>query len=69
MSPICLPWNVNDPGRQLRARDNVTVTGWGRDTNIREESSEVSTIKNRLGHQKDKLEYFYYDFRTMQSFQ
>ena len=34
MSPICLPWNSNDPGRQINPEENVTVTGWGRDTNL-----------------------------------
>ena len=31
--PICLPWNINNPGRQLYAGEKLKVLGWGRTTN------------------------------------
>ena len=32
--PICLPWNRNDPGRELDSgNNNLKVLGWGRTTN------------------------------------
>ena len=46
--PVCLPWNINDPGRQLYTGNRLTVLGWGRITN-----SEVrhlwNFLRNRAG--------------------
>ena len=33
--PICLPWSINDPGRELVDGDMLKVLGWGRTTNDR----------------------------------
>ena len=34
VKPICLPWNRNDPGRELDSgNNNLKVLGWGRTTN------------------------------------
>ena len=30
---MCLPWNKNDPGQDVKASDKLVVTGWGRTTN------------------------------------
>ena len=30
---MCLPWNKNDPGQDIKASDKLVVTGWGRTTN------------------------------------
>merc|ERR1712241_1371896 len=27
--PICLPWSINDPSRNLKETTSVIVTGWG----------------------------------------
>merc|ERR1739848_775955 len=31
--PICLPWNINDPGRQIYHVERLKVLGWGKTTN------------------------------------
>merc|ERR1711863_201887 len=31
--PICLPWNINDPGRQIYHGETLKVLGWGKTTN------------------------------------
>ena len=31
--PICLPWNINDPGRQIYHGERLKVLGWGKTTN------------------------------------
>ena len=36
--PICLPWSINDPGRELVDGDMLKVLGWGRVTNDRTEA-------------------------------
>ena len=28
--PVCLPWQENDPGRDLKENKKAVVTGWGR---------------------------------------
>jgi hypothetical protein len=33
VSPVCLPWKENAPGRVLREDDELVVTGWGKTTN------------------------------------
>ena len=33
VKPICLPWNFNDPGRNIFDGDILRVLGWGRVTN------------------------------------
>ena len=33
VSPICLPWNLDDPGFSLKTGDTTMVTGWGRVNN------------------------------------
>ena len=35
VSPICLPWNSNDPGYSTTAGQVLTATGWGTTTNDR----------------------------------
>ena len=30
VSPICLPWNEKDPGRNLKQNTTVLVSGWGK---------------------------------------
>merc|ERR1711971_602031 len=35
VSPICLPWNSNDPGYSTTAGQVLTATGWGTTTNKR----------------------------------
>ena len=31
--PVCLPWNINDPGRQITVEDKLIGLGWGKVTN------------------------------------
>ena len=31
--PICLPWSINDPGREIHDGNRLKVLGWGRVTN------------------------------------
>ena len=31
--PICLPWSINDPGREIYDGNRLKVLGWGRITN------------------------------------
>ena len=33
VKPVCLPWNSNDPGRQMYSGDELIGLGWGRITN------------------------------------
>ena len=33
--PICLPWSINDPGREIHDGNSLKVLGWGRVTNNR----------------------------------
>ena len=33
--PICLPWNINDPGRNIYNGVRLKVLGWGRTSNDR----------------------------------
>ena len=33
VSPICLPWNLGNPGFSLKTGDTTMATGWGRVTN------------------------------------
>jgi hypothetical protein len=33
VSPICLPWNSNDPGYSTTKGQILTATGWGTTTN------------------------------------
>ena len=33
--PICLPWSINDPGREIHDGNRLKVLGWGRVTNNR----------------------------------
>jgi hypothetical protein len=33
VSPVCLPWASNDPGKDYVPGDLATITGWGRITN------------------------------------
>ena len=33
VSPVCLPWNLGDPGRVTNPGDKTLVSGWGRITN------------------------------------
>ncbi len=35
ITPVCLPWNTDDPGSKLVKDDSLTVTGWGKVTNDR----------------------------------
>ena len=31
VKPICLPWSINDPGREIHdGTKNLTVLGWGK---------------------------------------
>ena len=41
VSPICLPWNSNDPGYSTTAGQVLTATGWGTTTNDRAIVNEV----------------------------
>ena len=41
VSPICLPWNSNDPGYSTTAGQVLTATGWGTTTNYRAIVNEV----------------------------
>ena len=33
--PVCLPWNINDPGRNIYNGVRLKVLGWGRTSNDR----------------------------------
>ena len=33
VKPVCLPWNINDPGRQIYTGDKLIGLGWGKVTN------------------------------------
>ena len=37
ISPICLPWKSNDPGRELNSKSRLKVLGWGHITNNKTE--------------------------------
>ncbi len=41
VSPICLPWNSNDPGYSIKAGQVLTATGWGTTTNDRDIVNKV----------------------------
>ena len=43
--PICLPWSINDPGREIYDGNRLKVLGWGRITN-----SEVRSLRYFLRH-------------------
>ena len=46
VKPICLPWNVNDPGRRIYDGNKLTVLGWGKVTN---DKDTARNTKRRLG--------------------
>ena len=46
VKPICLPWNVNDPGRRIYDGNRLTVLGWGKVTNNKDVARNT---KRRLG--------------------
>ena len=39
VTPVCLPWAANDPGRALTTQADLLVTGWGRVTNNRRKAN------------------------------
>ena len=41
VSPICLPWNSNDPGYSIAEGQILTATSWGATTNDRDIVIEV----------------------------
>ena len=47
--PICLPWSINDPGREIHdGTQKLKVLGWGQVTNNRIEAA-INFIRNRAG--------------------
>ena len=46
VKPICLPWNVNDPGRRIYDGNRLTVLGWGKVTNNKDAAKNT---KRRFG--------------------
>merc|ERR1712223_198798 len=46
VKPICLPWNVNDPGRRIYDGNRLTTLGWGKVTNNKDAAKNT---KRRLG--------------------
>ena len=35
VKPVCLPWSINDPGREIYSGNKLIGLGWGRITNNR----------------------------------
>jgi len=56
VSPVCLPWNSNDPGHDVTTGDKTTVTGWGRMTNNATVSSENYKQFNAASRTLQKVE-------------
>ena len=48
VSPICLPWNSNDPGYSTTAGQVLTSTGWGTTTNDRAIVNKVLWFQSKL---------------------
>ena len=49
IKPICLPWSINDPGREIHdGTQKLKVLGWGKVTNNRIEAA-INFIRNRAG--------------------
>ena len=49
IKPICLPWSINDPGREIHdGTQKLKVLGWGKVTNNRIEAA-INFLKNRAG--------------------
>ena len=42
--PICLPWSINDPGRELVDGDILKVLGWGRVTNDNRDFLSIKSL-------------------------
>ena len=48
VKPVCLPWNIDDPGRQIYSGDKLIGLGWGRVTNDNVANLE-RFLRNRAG--------------------
>ena len=74
VTPVCIPWNENDPGNYILEDGATTlITGWGRRTNDRDVANaeykqfSVSTpvllqVKVPVANNKCSQNESYYDF-------
>jgi hypothetical protein len=53
---VCLPWGLNDPGRNLKPSENFHVTGWGRISNNLPEENKKFELFGRSSAKLLKLE-------------
>ena len=51
--PVCLPWMEEDPGRNLKEKKKVVITGWGK---IKTSLRDIAR-KQRFGASARRLQY------------